>query len=67
MSSETELKKTLHRTVLNAVARIEATNEAEIRRCLFQEYKEWLGENIYDEVLYLPSEWNIYNPQDNSK
>ena len=26
------------------------------RRCLFNEYKEWLGGSIDDEVLAIPSE-----------
>ena len=26
------------------------------RRCLFNEYKEWLGESIDDEVLAIPTE-----------
>jgi len=26
------------------------------RRCVFKEYKEWLGENIDDEVLAIPAE-----------
>ena len=40
----------------NAVSRMEKLKEAADRRCLFQEYKEWLGENINDEVWAIPIE-----------
>ena len=26
------------------------------RRCVYKEYKEWLGESINDEVLAIPTE-----------
>ena len=42
--------------VNNAVSRIKILRRAADRRCLFNEYKEWLGESIDDEVLAIPSE-----------
>ena len=51
--SEASLKKNLNEIVHNAVIMIENANKAEVRRALFNEYKEWLGETINDDVLYL--------------
>tara|TARA_B100001029_G_C14947557_1_gene386834 strand:+ start:541 stop:675 length:135 start_codon:yes stop_codon:yes gene_type:complete len=44
---------------------MEATTDVNIRRCIFQEYKEWLATSIDDWFLALPYDWdkrdaNIY-------
>ena len=57
MSNDTDLKLTLQQIVSYAVLRMESTNEAETRRCIFQEYKEWLGSSIDDWILALPNDW----------
>ncbi len=57
MSDDNDLKFTLHNVVTNAVMRMESTSDANIRRCIFQEYKEWLGTSIDDWVLALPNDW----------
>tara|TARA_B100000579_G_C22555820_1_gene721968 strand:- start:116 stop:313 length:198 start_codon:yes stop_codon:yes gene_type:complete len=57
MSQDNDLKSTLEEVVSNAVHRIELTSEAKTRRCIFQEYKEWLGDSIDDWVLVLPNDW----------
>ena len=57
MSDDNELKSTLHNVVSNAVLRMESTSDSNIRRCIFQEYKEWLGTSIDDLVLVLPNDW----------
>ncbi len=56
MSSDSHLKKILHIAVTNAVSRMETLKEPSDRRCLFQEYKEWLGEDINNEVWAIPHE-----------
>ena len=65
MSNDNDLKFTLHKVVSYAVSRMETASDASIRRCIFQEYKEWLGSSIDDWVLALPNDWgksdaNIY-------
>ena len=57
MSDDTDLKLTLHKVVSNAVLQMESASDANIRRCIFQEYKEWLGTSIDDWVLALPNDW----------
>ena len=57
MSDDNDLKLTLHNIVSHAVLRMESVSDADIRRCLFQEYKEWLGTSIDDWVLALPNDW----------
>ena len=57
MSDDNDLKLTLHKVVSYAVLRMESTSDSNIRRCIFQEYKEWLGSSIDDWVLALPSDW----------
>ncbi len=42
--------------VNNVLSRIKLVRRAAYRRCLLNEYKEWLGESIDDEVLTIPSE-----------
>ena len=57
MSEDKELKITLENIVSNAVLRMESASDPNVRRCIFQEYKEWLGSSIDDWVLALPSDW----------
>ena len=57
MDADSQLRDTLHITVTNAVSRMETLREAADRRCLFHEYKEWLGEELRDEVWAIPSDW----------
>ena len=57
MSDDNDLKLTLYNGVLHAVMRMESSSDANIRRCIFQEYKEWLGNSIDDWVLVLPNNW----------
>ncbi len=56
MNTDSELKETLHMAVSNAVSRMEILQEPADRRCLFHEYKEWLGGDINDEVWAIPIE-----------
>ena len=58
MNADSQLKDTLHLAVTNAVYRMERLREPADRRCIFQEYKEWLGEDINDEVWAIPAHWN---------
>ncbi len=57
MSDNSDLKLTLHKVVSYAVLRMEYASDANTRRCIFQEYKEWLGTSIDDWVLALPKDW----------
>ena len=56
MNPDKELKDILHMVVNNAVSRMKILRSPADRRCLFHEYKEWLGENIDDEVLAIPTD-----------
>ena len=56
MGADSKLKETLRIAVNNAVSRMEQLNDPSDRRCLFHEYKEWLGENINDDVWVIPRE-----------
>ena len=56
MNADKQLKYILHMVVNNAVSRMKILRRDADRRCLFNEYKEWLGESIDDEVLAIPSE-----------
>ena len=56
MDADSQLKEILKIAVENAVSRIEALEEPSDRRCIFHEYKEWLGQNINDEVWAIPTE-----------
>ena len=58
MDEDNQLKSTLHEVVLNAVRRMELATDPKTKRCIFQEYKEWLGNSIDDWVLALPNEWS---------
>ena len=42
--------------VNNAVSRMKILVKPADRRCVFNEYKEWLGKSIDDEVLAIPAE-----------
>ena len=55
MNADKELKDILHMAVKNAVSRMKIVRSPADRRCLFHEYKEWLGESINDEVLAIPA------------
>ncbi|MBW3042034.1 hypothetical protein [Prochlorococcus marinus] len=57
MSTDNDLKLTLQHVLANAVLRMESASEAKTRRCIFQEYKEWMGSSIDDWVLALPNDW----------
>ena len=56
MNADKQLKEILHMAVNKAVSRMEILKDPSDRRCLFNEYKEWLGESIDDEVLAIPTE-----------
>ena len=56
MNADKELKDILHMVVNNAVLRMKILRSPGDRRCVFHEYKEWLGESINDEVLAIPTE-----------
>ncbi len=58
MTDDNDLKLTLHKVVSYAVLRMESTSDSNIRRCIFQEYKEWLGNSIDDWVLALPNNFD---------
>tara|TARA_Y100001968_G_scaffold36083_1_gene27692 strand:+ start:1040 stop:1237 length:198 start_codon:yes stop_codon:yes gene_type:complete len=64
MNCDNDLKVTLRNVVSHAVIRMESSSDAGIRRCIFQEYKEWLGTAIDDWVLALPNDW--LKAEDNS-
>ena len=61
MNDDNDLKVTLHQVVSYAVERMESTSDANIRKCIYQEYKEWLGNSIDDWVLALPNDWGRSN------
>ena len=56
MDADLPLKETLHAALSNAVSRMEQLKDPSDRRCLFHEYKEWLGADINDEVWAIPRE-----------
>ena len=55
MNKDTQLKEILHMAANNAVSRMKILKRPADRRCVFNEYKEWLGESIDDEVLAIPT------------
>ena len=57
MSKDDDLKFSLNKVVSYAVMRMEAASDPNTRRCIYQEYKEWLGTSIDDWVLALPHDW----------
>ena len=64
MHLDKQLKEILHMAINNAVSRMKILRSPSDRRCVFNEYKEWLGETIDDEVLAIPTEI-IQNELDN--
>ena len=56
MNDDKQLKDILNMSVNNAVSRMKILKRPADRRCLFNEYKEWLGESIDDEVLAIPAD-----------
>ena len=56
MNADKQLKDILKMSVNNAVSRMKILKRPADRRSLFNEYKEWLGESIDDEVLAIPTE-----------
>ena len=64
MNADKELKEILRMAVNNAVSRMKILRRPADRRCVFNEYKEWLGESIDNEVLAIPTEI-IQNELDN--
>jgi len=57
MSDDNDLRLTLNKVAAYAVLRMESASDANTRKCIFQEYKEWLGSSIDDWVLALPYDW----------
>ena len=55
MNEDAKLKEILHMAANNAVSRMKILKRPADRRCVFNEYKEWLGESIDDEVLAIPT------------
>ena len=55
MNADKQLKEILHMAVNNAVSRMKILRSPSDRRCVFNEYKEWLGESINNEVLAIPT------------
>jgi len=58
MDADSQLKDTLHITVTHAVSRMRVLGDTADRRCLFHEYKEWLREDVSDEIWAIPANWN---------
>ena len=56
MNKDKQLKEILRIAVNNAISRITVLRSPSDRRCVFNEYKEWLGETIDNEVLAIPTE-----------
>ena len=56
MDDDSKLKEILLLAVNHAVSRMEALKEPNDRRCLFHEYKEWLREDINDEIWAIPTD-----------
>ena len=56
MNADKQLKEIFHMAVNNALSRMKILRIPSDRRCVFKEYKEWLGETINDEVLAIPTE-----------
>ena len=56
MNADKQLKDILHMAVNNAVSRMKILRRPSDRRSIFNEYKEWLGESIDNEVLAIPTD-----------
>ena len=61
MSVDNDLKLTLQKVVSHAILRMELVGDTNTRRCIFQEYKEWLGSSIDDWVLALSDDWEKFD------
>ena len=57
MNADSKLKETLSSALNHVVVRMEKLKEPADRRCLFHEYKEWLGEDIKNEVWAIPRDF----------
>ena len=57
MNDDNDLKLTLRKITSYAVSRMESASDTNVKRCIYQEYKEWLGSSIDDWVLALPNDW----------
>jgi len=55
MNEDKKLKEILHMAANNAVTRMKLLRRPADRHSVFNEYKEWLGESIDDEVLAIPT------------
>ena len=58
MDPDNQLKDTLALTVSNAISRMETLRNPADRRSIFNEYKEWLEQDVDDEVWALPTNRN---------
>ena len=56
MNLDKQLKEILHLAVKNAVSRMKILRNPSDRRCVFNEYKEWLGETIDNDILAIPTD-----------
>ena len=56
MNGDKQLKAILYMAVNNAISRIKILRSPSDRRCVFNEYKECLGNTIDNEVLAIPTE-----------
>ena len=57
MDADSELKEILKMAVNHAVLRMEELEKSADRRCLFQEYKEWLAEDINNNVWAISADF----------
>ena len=58
MDKYNDLKDTLALTVSNAISRIELLEREGDRNSIINEYKEWLEQDIEEEIWSLPFDWN---------
>jgi len=56
MKADKQSQEILYMAINNAISRMQVLNSPSGRRCVFHEYKEWLGETIDNEVLAIPTE-----------
>ena len=61
MTQDNDLKLTLKEVLSHAVKRMEAAKELNTRKCIFEEYREWLGPSIDDWVLALPNDFGRFD------
>jgi hypothetical protein len=55
MNADKQLKDILYIAINNVVSRMKILSSTFDRRCVFHEYKGWLGESIDDDVLASPT------------